>query len=209
MSIKVELLAITPDAERLIESAGRTAYRSFDRQAPGSEKKFIRMIVKNGHESVLEHAYATFRISGISRACSHQLVRHRLCAITQQSQRYVSEDDFPAVEPASVAGNEEAHALYAEYLERTRETYKALADLGVRREDARFVLPNATETEMVVSANMREWRHIVGLRGSRGAQWEIRALAIALLRIFRDHVPTVFCDFEVDEEQQVIRRVEV
>src|SRR5512136_1378967 len=100
--LKVELLAITPGAERLIEEAGRTAYLSFAKKGEGSEKRFIRMLLKNRHYSVLEHATATFRITGVSRAMTHQLVRHRLCSFTQQSQRYVNELDFGFVEPASV-----------------------------------------------------------------------------------------------------------
>lgn len=89
--MKVELLGITPNAEKLIEDAGRTCYLSFDKKEPESEKKFIRMIIKSGHHSVLEHAYATFRIKGGSRSFTHQLVRHRLCSYSQQSQRYVNE----------------------------------------------------------------------------------------------------------------------
>ncbi|OIP27069.1 MAG: thymidylate synthase, flavin-dependent [Dehalococcoidia bacterium CG2_30_46_19] len=87
--MKVELLFITPEAEKLIETAGRTSYLSSGKQGKDTEKAFIRMLIKRGHLSVLEHAYATFRISGISRAFTHQLVRHRLCSFTQQSQRYV------------------------------------------------------------------------------------------------------------------------
>ncbi|MCK4255441.1 FAD-dependent thymidylate synthase, partial [candidate division WOR-3 bacterium] len=100
--MKVELLSITPDAEKLIEKAGRTSHLSFEKQGKDTEKKFIKMIIKLGHESVLEHAYATFRISGVSRALTHQLVRHRLCSYTQQSQRYVSESNFNYIEPESI-----------------------------------------------------------------------------------------------------------
>ena len=137
----VELLAITPDAEKVIESAGRTAYLSFGKRSEGSEKKFIRMLLKNRHYSVLEHASATFRISGVSRAMTHQLVRHRLCSFTQQSQRYVNEKDFQFIEPASISNYQAARTKYRELMDAARRTYAELQEMGIRNEDARFVLP--------------------------------------------------------------------
>jgi len=203
--MKIELLAITPDAERLIEQAGRTSYQSFDKQGPGSERKFIRMLVKLGHTSVLEHASATFRISGVSRALTHQLVRHRLCSFTQASQRYVNEKNFGYVTPASIEARPEALKLFNELMIQARRTYTALQELGVPNEDARFALPNAVNTEIVVSANLREWRHIITLRGHRAAQWEIRLMALEVLRILKGQAPSVFEDLEVDEERQAVR----
>lgn len=192
--MKVELLFITPDSERLIELAGRVAYQSFHRLKEGSEKEFVRMIRRSGHHSVLEHAYATFRISGISRACSHQLVRHRLCSFTQKSQRYVDEKDFSYVIPPSVEENEEAKKLFEEFMESARNTYVRLKELGIKNEDARYVLPNATETEIVLTANFRELRHIISLRKDKSAQWEIRKLAHEMLRLLKEHAPSVFED---------------
>jgi thymidylate synthase (FAD) len=192
--LKVELLFITPDSERLIELAGRVAYQSFHRLKEGSEKEFVRMIRRSGHHSVLEHAYATFRISGISRACSHQLVRHRLCSFTQKSQRYVDEKDFSYVIPPSVEENEEAKKLFEEFMESARNTYVRLKELGIKNEDARYVLPNATETEIVLTANFRELRHIISLRKDKSAQWEIRKLAHEMLRLLKEHAPSVFED---------------
>jgi len=203
--MKVELLTITPDAERLIEQAGRTAYQSFDKQAPGSERKFIRMLVKLGHTSVLEHAWATFRISGVSRTLTHQLVRHRLCSFTQASQRYVNEKNFGYVTPGSIEDRPEALKLFDELMAQARRTYTALQELGVPNEDARFTLPNAVNSEIVVSANLREWRHIITLRGHRAAQWEIRLMALEILKILKRQAPSVFEDLEVDEERQAIR----
>lgn len=205
--MKIELLSITPNAEKLIENAGRTAYLSFEKQRRGSEKRFIRMLVKRGHLSVLEHAYATFRIQGVSRAFTHQLVRHRLCSYTQQSQRYVDESTFSYVEPDSIKNNEEAHSLFASSLDRAKEVYSQLQKLGISNEDARFVLPNAVESQIVVTANLREWRHIVELRGGPQAQWEIRRAAIDILRILKKHAPTAFGDFQIDEENQTIERI--
>jgi thymidylate synthase (FAD) len=198
--MKVELLAITPDAEKLIEQAGRTAYLSFGKRGEGSEKKFIRMLLKNRHYSVLEHATATFRISGVSRAMTHQLVRHRLCSFTQQSQRYVNEKGFSFVEPESVRRSPDAHALFSEQMQRARNAYAGLQSLGIRNEDARFVLPNAVESQIVVSANLREWRHIIELRCRPAPQWEIRQACGEILRFLKQCVPTAFEDLELDEK---------
>ncbi len=207
--MKVELLSITPNAEKLIESAGRTSYLSFEKQKRGSEKKFIRMLIKSGHLSVLEHAYATFRIKGGSRAFTHQLVRHRLCSYTQQSQRYVDEHNFNYIEPEAINRHKEAHIIFSNFIEKAKEVYYKLQNLGIENEDARFVLPNAIESQIVVTANLREWRHIIELRGSPDAQWEIRKIAIEILNIFKKHSPTVVEDFEIDEKDEIIRRIEI
>jgi len=199
--MKVELLFITPEAEKLIERAGRTAYLSFGKQGKDTEKAFIRMLIKGGHFSVLEHAYATFRISGISRAFTHQLVRHRLCSFTQQSQRYVDESNFSYVEPPAVKNSPRAHSLFVDFMDKAKRAYQELQRLKIRKEDARFVLPNAVESQIVVTANLREWRHIIGLRTSPGAQWEIRQAATKILKMLRQHAPTVFEDLEIDTKK--------
>jgi len=204
---KVELLSITPNPEKLIEAAGRTSYLSFDKQGEDTEKRFIRMIIKNRHFSVLEHAYATFRISGASRALTHQLVRHRLCSFIQQSQRYVDERNFNFIEPNSVKDNPEAHSLFIDFMGRAKEVYSQLQRMKIKKEDARYVLPNAVESQILVSANFREWRHIIELRGKPQSQWEIRKAAIEILKILKNHAPTIFGDFEVDEEKEIIKEV--
>jgi len=204
---KVELLSITPNAEKLIEAAGRTSYLSFPKQRENSEKTFIRMLIKNQHLSVLEHAYATFRISGVSRAFTHQLVRHRLCSFIQQSQRYVDESNFNYIEPDSIKENPEAHSIFIDLMDKAKEAYIKLHKLGARKEDARYVLPNATGSQIVMSANFREWRHIIGLRGKPQSQWEIRRAAIEILKILKNHAPTVFGDFEIDEEKGMVKEV--
>lgn len=207
--MKVELLSITPDAEKLIETAGRTSYLSFDKQGKGTEKAFIRMLILNRHLSVLEHAYATFRISEVSRAFTHQLVRHRLCSFTQQSQRYVDESNFNYIEPESIRNNPRAHSIFTEFISEAEKVYSELQRLGIKNEDARFVLPNAVESQIVVTANLREWRHIISLRGSLDAQWEIRNVAIEILKILKKHAATVFDDFKIDEENKIIRKVRI
>jgi len=207
--VEVELLFITPNAEKLIETAGRTSYLSFSKEGKDTEKAFIRMLVKGGHHSVLEHAYATFKISGVSRAFTHQLVRHRLCSFTQQSQRYVNESTFNYVEPPSIESNSEAHNVFTKFMNEARGVYSKLQSLGIKKEDARFALPNAVGTQIVVTANLREWRHIIELRGILQAQWEIRKAAIEILRILKKYTPTIFEDFEIDENNARIKKIEI
>ena len=209
LTSKVELLSITPNAEKLIETAGRTSYLSFDKQGEDTEKRFIKMLIKSGHLSVLEHAYATFRVSGASRSFTHQLVRHRLCSFIQQSQRYVDESNFNYIEPDSIENNPEAHSIFVDFMDKAKEVYSKLQKLKIKKEDSRYVLPNAVESQIVVTANLREWRHIIYLRGKLQSQWEIRRVAIEILKILKDHVPTVFEDFEIDEEKEIVKEIEV
>ncbi len=199
---KVVLLSITPNAEKLIEKAGRTCYLSFNRADVESEKKFIRMIVRSGHHSVLEHASATFRIQGGSRSFTHQLVRHRICAFSQQSQRYVNETDFSVVIPDSIKKNSEAKEVFLSFVNHAQNTYSKLQKLGIKKEDARFILPNAIESEIVMTANFRELRHIFKERCNKAAQWEIREIAIEMLKIMKKEAPIVFEDFVINEEAQ-------
>lgn len=207
--MKIELLSITPNAEKLIENAGRTSYLSFEKQGRGSEKEFIRMLIKSGHFSVLEHAFATFIIKEGSRAFTHQLVRHRLCSYTQQSQRYVDESRFNYIEPESIKNNKEAHFLFVNFIDKAKEIYNRLQKLDIKNEDARFVLPNAVESQIVITANFREWRHIIGLRGSPDAQWEIRKVAIEILKTLKKYAPTIFADFEINKEDEIIKINEI
>jgi thymidylate synthase (FAD) len=204
--IKVKLLSITPNSEELIEESGRTAYLSFHKEIRYARPEFLRMLIEKGHLSVLEHATATFRISGGSRSFTHQMVRHRLCSFTQQSQRYVDEEGFKYVEPDAVRQNEDAHTMFRNFMKEARKIYRDLRALGIKNEDARFVLPNAVESEIVVSANFREWRHIFELRGETDAQWEIRNIVIKILTILKKHAPSLFGDFQIDEANQVIQK---
>lgn len=196
--MEVSLIAITPDPERVIEEAGRTCYLSFDRIGASSASDFIGRLVKMGHESPLEHAQATFRIKYCSRAMTHQLVRHRLMAVSQQSQRYVNEDAFEYVIPESMP--QEYVSDYDNDMKLIQEMYNKWRDRGLKREDARFVLPNACCSEIVVSANFREWRHIISVRTSHKAQWEIRKAAFTILDILKQHAPSCFSDMCVEEE---------
>src|SRR4030042_665318 len=186
--LEVELLAITPEPEKVIEQAGRTCYLSFDRMKEDSQDDFIRRLIKVGHDSPLEHAYATFRGKNCSRAMTHQLVRHRLMAVSQQSQRYVNEEEFAYVVPEGLPP--EFVDDFHRDMKTVQQMYTKWCDRGLKKEDARFVLPNACVSEIVVSADLREWRHIFQLRLSPKAQWEIRKACEMMLAILRQHAPT-------------------
>ena len=188
----VELIAVTPDAERVIEQAGRTCYLSFDRVGAHTQEEFVQRLLKMGHESPLEHAYATFRIRNCSRAMTHQLVRHRLLAVSQQSQRYVSEQAFEYVVPEALS--EEDVVDYHADMQAIQAMYAKWRQRGLRKEDARFVLPNACKSEIVVSANFREWRHIFRVRLSPKAQWEIRQVCALILAELVAQAPNCFQD---------------
>ena len=206
--MRVELVSITENAEKIIEMAGRTSYMSFDKVEDGSEKQFIKKLVQWGHMSIFEHVSASFRISEVSRALTHQLVRHRIgVAFTQKSQRYVSESNFTYVTPPSIEKNAEANQIYKEFMAYVQDAYSKLIKLDILKEDARYVLPNATETEIFMTANFREWRHIFKLRCGKHAQWEIRILCIKILEILKQKSPTAFEDFEIDYDTMTAKTI--
>jgi thymidylate synthase (FAD) len=195
--MRVEIIGITDfvggegGPEGLLEFAGRSCYRSVPRGQPG---KFLKARIREGHESIIEHASVTFEITGISRACSHQLVRHRIASYSQESQRYVDMMAPEFVVPPSVDKSPQARAVWDEFMDGATSTYHRLRDLGVRKEDARFVLPNATATRIIVSMNLRTLRHFFSVRCEKAAQWEIRSLALEMLRQVYVHAPSVFGD---------------
>lgn len=198
--MRVQLLTHTPDPEQVAAAAARLCYSDATivqllERAPEQAPKLLRKIVDMGHLSVLEHASFTFGIEGISRACSHQLVRHRIASYSQQSQRYVShEAPFEAVIPESIAGRPELASRFQDHLATTHELYRELLAAGVPAEDARFVLPNAAATKLVMTMNARELHHFFALRCCRRAQWEIRAMAKEMLRLARQAAPLLFAD---------------
>jgi thymidylate synthase (FAD) len=191
--VKVRLLRITENPEELIASAARVCYASTPK-GEDANAKLVGNLISWGHMSAIEHACATFEIDGISRACTHQLVRHRLASYNQQSQRYVKEDGFEYVTPESVRKDEKAKRVFEDAVEATRKAYKTLIDSGVPKEDARFILPNACATKIVVTMNFRELRHFIKLRGAKDAQWEIREVALRMLEILKEKAPNVFHD---------------
>lgn len=194
--MNVELLSITENIEKVIEKAGRNCYQSEEKITNESCGPFIRGIVKSGHHSVLEHGYATFKIENVSRALMAQLTRHRLSSFSIKSQRYVDESDFDFIIPDSIGDHEDALFDYLSCMKIIEETYQKLREYGIKKEDARMVLPNSATTDIVMSANMRQWRNILKLRLEKSAQWEIRDMAEDILAILSEHAPNVFYDFK-------------
>lgn len=196
--MNVELLYHTPDPQRAVATAARLCYAPvgaaelMESLTEEQIERLLRTILESGHHSTLEHASYTFAIDGVSRAMTHQLVRHRLASYNQQSQRYVTFNEEPEfVLPESVV---EAGAA-AEFDAAARaafEAYARLVELGVPAEDARYLLPNACETKIVVTMNIRELLHFFSLRCCNRAQWEIREVACRMLDLVRPTAPLIF-----------------
>jgi thymidylate synthase (FAD) len=187
--LKVKLLRYTEDAELLCGAAALTSTKSgspsevFENMDLETAKRIITRVTDYGHFSVIEHASFTFSIEGASRAMTHELVRHRIASYTQQSQRFVTYDTLAKyVTPPSVVCNAEAKSIFDETLEKISETYQNLLRMGIPKEDARFILPNAAKTNIIVTMNARELRHFFCLRCCARSQWEIREAAIEMLR---------------------------
>jgi thymidylate synthase (FAD) len=216
MGQRICLEQITPDAEDLIEKACRTCYLSWSRyNPPHSGAELIQKVIKKRHFSVLEHAVATFRISGASRVLTHELVRHRIASFSQESQRYVcyastptraKTTDYVYVTPPSVmllSANVERQKAYLDYENlcmAALQVYENLLAAGIPPEDARYVLPNATMSRIVFTANFRELRHFFHVRTNPRAHWEIRGIAIDMLRIMKERAPNVFFDFDISPD---------
>ena len=199
--MQVELLYHTPDPERAIATAARLCYAPvgaaelMETMPEERVKSVLTTIMSSGHFSTLEHASYTFAIDGVSRALTHQLVRHRIASFNQQSQRYVKfKDGVAVVKPASVAASPETEAVFDEAIEACVTAYRKLLDAGVPAEDARYLLPNAAESKIVVTMNVRELLHFFSLRCCNRAQWEIREMAHRMLELARPTAPFVFAD---------------
>jgi thymidylate synthase (FAD) len=206
---KVSLLRRTPDPEGVIASAAKLCYASETEslldQDPKRAAGFVKRLAAMGHMSPVEHAVFTFYIEGVSRAMTHQLVRHRIASYSQRSQRYVGHDEFDYVVPPQLEGRKvetgsgEADAVdyYEETMRLIAERYGKLNDaLGrtgeASNEDARYVLPNACETKIFVTMNARELLHFFEERLCMRAQWEIRETADEMLRLAKEACPAVF-----------------
>lgn len=188
MSCDVRLISYTRDPVRVVAAAAKLCYSPstarglFDGLDDEAESAFIERLRASGHLSPFEHASFTFTLDGLSRVASHQLVRHRIASFSQQSQRYVTEGEPRVVVPRTVAENDAARALFEEAARSAHDVYRRLVELGVPKEDARFVLPHGWRTSLVVTMNARELGHFFALRTCRRAQWEIRGAARAMLR---------------------------
>jgi thymidylate synthase (FAD) len=196
--MKIELLTYTPEPELVVAAAARLCYSNASiaellEKSRTEREAFLRKITSLGHLSVLEHVSFTFGVEGISRACSHQLVRHRLASYSQQSQRYVSHRErFAAVTPTSIAEHGALNQRYQQLLEEIHTFYGAMLEAGIPAEDARFILPNAATTKILVTMNGRELLHFFALRCCRRAQWEIQLLAKEMLKLVRPLAPILF-----------------
>ena len=183
--MKVILTRVTKDPVLAIEEAASNCYNS----EPTGDGKIMRHCIKSGHQSVTEFCDFTFHIEGISRALSHQLVRHRLASYAQRSQRYCSEDGFGYVIPPSIAKNEDALDSYKGMMQTIQEWYAELQEFDIPNEDARMVLPNACETQIEVKMNLRTLMNFMNERLCTCAQWEIRNMAIAMKKAVVEQVP--------------------
>jgi thymidylate synthase (FAD) len=205
--LKVILLAHTPNPEAVVAMAARLCYSPSDieslkeKTVATEQNKFVEKLMDIGHMSPIEHASFTFAVEGISRACSHQLVRHRLASYSQQSQRYVSEESgFDFVIPPSIKKDRELARYFGDFMNKAQEAYnhvvRRLNEKGLKGEeanqDARFILPNACETKIIITMNARELLHFFTQRCCNRAQWEIRAMAIEMLRIVSGSAPIIF-----------------
>ena len=160
----------------------------------------LKGLVVKGHGSILEHCCFTFAIEGISRACSHQLVRHRIASYSQQSQRYVDVNKYISyVIPPEIEKDGNLKTAYGKYINNAMDMYNALVDNGVKKEDARYILPNAMATNIVVTMNARELLHFIELRTSPRAQWEIRELAEEMLKQLKEVAPVIFSNVKAKD----------
>ncbi len=204
--------------EALVEFAGRACYQSWSKPNPrtATNASYLKHIIDVGHFAVLEHASVTFYITGVSRSCTHELIRHRHFSYSQLSQRYVPEDDARVVIPPGLEDDPELRQLVLDAADSSRRVYlELLAGLEAKftagepsgsrdvlrrkqaRQAARAVLPNDTETRIVVTGNYRAWRHFIATRASEQADVEIRRLAVACLRELAAVSPAAFADFEI------------
>ncbi len=185
--MKVDLISCTMDPLFTCEQAACECYDSEpDKEHPS---RILGACIRNGHQSVAEHANFTFRIEGISRACLAQLTRHRLAAFSVRSQRYCGEGNFGYVMPNSIASNTKAHEIYRTLMNTINSVYGFLREQGIPNEDARFVLPNACETTLTMTVNLRELIHICNERMCARAQWEIRWLVNEIANCVMQCVP--------------------
>lgn len=220
--MNVTLLAHTPEPEKLVAAAARLCYSDagamnlMDNMSDEKAAGFVEMLASIGHESPLEHASFTFGIEGISRACSHQLVRHRIASYSQKSQRYVNENGFDYIVPPEIEAVPEAMAEFEKQMKTVTDSYEKIADIltqkhtealiaqglsekdaaskarKIANEDARFVLPNACETKIVVTMNVRSLFNFFSHRCCNRAQWEIRELAVKMFKLCYDAAPAIF-----------------
>ena len=182
---------------RHLELAARTCYKSEDKISRGTAPEFLARLLKTGHESVIEHASVSVRLV-IDRGVSHEMVRHRLCAFSQESTRYAnySKDKFgneiTVIRPFFWKDDSRQYQVWKKAMEAAEEAYLALLKMGAKAQEARSVLPNSLKTDLIVTANIREWRHIFKLRCSKASHPQMREIMLPLLADFHDRIPALF-----------------
>lgn len=196
--MEVKLLRYTPEPDKTVAMSARLCYSPIgaaqleetisDEQAA----KLVKQLAAMGHVSTFEHVSFTFAIEGVSRVLTHQLVRHRLASYSQQSQRYVKEHDFETIMPPKVAANAAMQEKFAQMCKNIQDLYNDMTEAGIPAEDARYILPNAAETKIVVTMNARSLLHFFELRCCNRAQWEIRELANKMLALVKEVAPVIF-----------------
>jgi thymidylate synthase (FAD) len=202
---KYEIITDIDSANMLksIEKAGRTCYKSEDRITENSSEKFVAMLIKRGHHAMIEHAPSLSIRFIFDRGVSHEIVRHRLCSFAQESTRYVDytkekhgSGEINFIEIFPHLKNEESYQVWKSALQNAEDSYKKLRELGEDAQIARSVLPNSLKTEIVVTANLRQWRLIFSLRADRPAHPQMREIMIPLLEDLKKRIPVVFDDIE-------------
>lgn len=196
--MKVRLVKYTPEPEKTVAMAARLCYSASDidtlqeEMTPEKVERLLNIVGSNGHTSTFEHASFTFAIEGVSRALSHQLVRHRIASYSQQSQRYVKSSKFGYIIPKAIQDNKKAKEEFHALMKTIQATYDYFVELGISKEDSRFVLPNATETKIIVTMNARELLNFFRVRCCTRAQWEIRQMANLMLEEAKKVAPLLF-----------------
>lgn len=194
------------DAEKImkhIERAGRVCYKSESRISDTSAEKFIANIIKSGHESVIEHVSLTFKII-CDRGVTHEIVRHRLASYSQSSTRYCNYasdkfgNELTFIKPCFWNEDDENYLLWKQTMEVVEKNYLSMIKNGAQPQQARSILPNSLQTEIFMTANLREWRHFLKLRTSKRAHPQMREVALKIYKILADNLPVIFSDIEVD-----------
>ncbi len=196
--MEVKLVRHTPDPEKTVAMSARLCYSAIgaaqleEKISDEQAAKLVRKLVSMGHFSTLEHVTFTFAIEGVSRVLTHQLVRHRIASYSQQSQRYVKEHNFETIMPPSIAARPEAKEKFKKLMLEIQNIYNEFTDMGILAEDARYILPNAAETKIVCTFNVRSLMNFFSLRCCTRAQWEIRQLAEKMLVECKKVAPILF-----------------
>ncbi len=183
-----------------LERCGRTAYKSEDKITAGSAERFIKSLIERGHESVIEHVNISVRLI-CDRGVTHEIVRHRLCAYTQESTRYCdyNKKGVVFIRPFFWESDKQQYIRWQHAMRQAEASYNQLIEAGASPQEARSVLPNSLKTEIVVTANLREWRHIMKLRTSQAAHPQMRELMSPLLDEFADLIPVIFNSIKMQQ----------